>query len=103
MSTLACPHCGGALEFQRHPLTPRQTEILRYLDACISRDGYAPSFDEIAAHFDFSSLSTVYEHLTNMERKGVIVRSHNQQRSITILVRPDDLDTFAVRKRERAS
>lgn len=88
---LACPHCGGHLAFRALPLTRRQVEILRYLDREIRRNGIAPSFDEIAHHFDFSSLATVHEHLSNLERKGVIARSYNAARSIHILVHPDEL------------
>ena len=44
--------------------------------------------DEIANHFEFGSLATVHEHLTNLERKGYISRTHNESRSIEVLSRP---------------
>ena len=53
------------------PLTKRQREILNYLTVYSERNGYAPSFEEIAEHFNYNSLATVHEHLTNIERKGV--------------------------------
>ncbi len=67
------------------PLTRRQRQILDYLKAYIEEHQYAPSFEEIAAHFSFSSLATVHEHLTNLERKGFINRSHNESRSIELI------------------
>lgn len=67
------------------PLTKRQSEILRYLQEHIRDRGYAPSFEEIAEHFDFQSLATVHEHLTNLERKGYIHRTHNESRAIEVL------------------
>jgi repressor LexA len=67
------------------PLTKRQSEILAYLQAYIGENGYAPSFEEIAEHFEFQSLATVHEHLTNLERKGYIHRTHNESRSIEVL------------------
>jgi repressor LexA len=67
------------------PLTKRQREILNYLTAYGEKNGYAPSFEEIAENFDYSSLATVHEHLTNLERKGYIERSHNESRAISIL------------------
>lgn len=67
------------------PLTKRQREILSYLEGYIRDRGYAPSFEEIAAHFRFQSLATVHEHLTNLERKGCIKRSYNESRSVEIL------------------
>ena len=70
------------------PLTKRQKEILDYIDGFIGERGYAPSFEEIARHFDYSSLATVHEHLSNLERKGYIRKSYNESRSIE-LVKPD--------------
>jgi len=67
------------------PLTRRQKQIVDYLGDYIKRNGYAPSFEEIAEHFEFQSLATVHEHLTNLERKGYIRRSHNESRSIEIV------------------
>ena len=70
------------------PLTKRQKEILDYIDAFIVDRGYAPSFEEIAETFGYSSLATVHEHLSNLERKGYIRKSYNESRSLEV-VRPD--------------
>jgi repressor LexA len=67
------------------PLTKRQREILSYLGSYSEMNGYAPSFEEIAEQFDYSSLATVHEHLSNLERKGYIKRSYNESRAIEIL------------------
>ncbi len=67
------------------PLTRRQREILDFVDAFIGERGYAPSFEEIAAAFGYSSLATVHEHLSNLERKGYIRKSYNESRSIELL------------------
>ena len=64
------------------PLTKRQREILNYLTVYSEQNGYAPSFEEIAENFDYNSLATVHEHLTNLERKGYIKRSYNESRAI---------------------
>src|SRR5262245_50739279 len=52
------------------PLTKRQREILNYLSTYAEENGYAPSFEEIASQFNYNSLATVHEHLSNLERKG---------------------------------
>jgi len=67
------------------PLTRRQKQILDFLQSYIRSNGYAPSFEEIAEEFSFSSLATVHEHLSNLERKGSIRRSHNESRGIELL------------------
>ncbi len=66
-------------------LTRKQHEILDYLTSMIAKNGYAPSFEEIAEHFEYQSLATVHEHLTNLERKGYIRRNYNESRSIEVL------------------
>ena len=76
------------------PLTKRQREILLYLQEYADDNGYAPSFEEIAAQFNYNSLATVHEHLTNLERKGYIKRSYNESRAIEIL--PSDVFARAV-------
>ena len=70
------------------PLTKRQKEILDHIEWFIAERGYAPSFQEIAHYFGYSSLATVHEHLSNLERKGFIRKSYNESRSIE-LVKPD--------------
>src|SRR5207247_1340580 len=67
------------------PLTRRQREILDFISAQISAQGYAPSFEEIAERFSFRSLATVHEHLTNLERKGYIRRAHNESRGSAVV------------------
>jgi repressor LexA len=67
------------------PLTKRQREILTFLGSYSEDNGYAPSFEEIASRFNYNSLATVHEHLSNLERKGYIKRSYNESRAIQIL------------------
>ena len=67
------------------PVTRRQREILDFIAGHLDAKGYAPSFEEIAHQFGFHSLATVHEHLTNLERKGYIRRSHNESRAIEII------------------
>ena len=70
------------------PLTKRQKEILDFIHSFIAEHGYAPSFEEIAHSFGYSSLATVHEHLSNLERKGYIRKSFNESRSIEMV--PED-------------
>ena len=67
------------------PLTKRQKEILDYIGDFIAKQGYAPSFEEIAQSFGYASLATVHEHLSNLERKGYIRKSYNESRSIELV------------------
>jgi repressor LexA len=67
------------------PLTRRQKQILDHIEAYIGTHGYAPSFEEIADAFGYSSLATVHEHLSNLERKGYIRKAYNESRSIEVV------------------
>ncbi len=67
------------------PLTKRQKQILDHIRDFIAERGYAPSFEEIADHFGYSSLATVHEHLSNLERKGYIRKAYNESRSIELV------------------
>ncbi len=69
------------------PLTKRQKEILNHIQTFIDKNGYAPSFEEIAEAFGYSSLATVHEHISNLERKGYIRKAYNESRSIELVER----------------
>ena len=66
-------------------LTKRQSQLLDHLRHCIAVQGYAPSLEEIAAHFDLSSVGTVHKHLKALEEKGFIRRQWNRSRAIEIV------------------
>jgi repressor LexA len=66
-------------------LTKRQKELVDYLDAYISKAGYAPTLEEIGQHFGLSSLATIHKHLTNLERKGMIRRKWNRSRALEVV------------------
>ncbi len=53
-------------------LTPKQKQILDYIEKFIEDNGYSPSYREIAEHFEFSSVATVAEHIENLRLKGYL-------------------------------
>jgi repressor LexA len=66
-------------------VTRRQKEILDFLESFVTRNGYSPSFEEIARGMGLKSLATVHKHITNLEKKGMLDRVHNRSRSIDVL------------------
>lgn len=66
-------------------ITRRQKEVLDFLGTFTSRNGYSPSYEEIAAGLGLNSLATVHKHVTNLQSKGLLQRSHNRSRSIDVL------------------
>jgi repressor LexA len=68
-------------------LTKRQRQIYDFVRGFLDENGYAPSLEEIAAHFGLSSVATVHEHLENLQAKGALRRDPNRSRAVE-LVRP---------------
>ena len=66
-------------------LTKRQREIYEYVRAFLDENGYAPSLEEIAAHFQLSSVATVHEHLENLQAKGALRRDPHKSRAVEVL------------------
>ncbi len=65
-------------------LTKRQRELLDFINRYMERHDYAPTLNEIAEHLGLSSLATVHKHLSNLEKKGLIRRDWNRERSIEL-------------------
>lgn len=65
-------------------LTKRQHDTLRFLQDFMEDKGYCPSYEEIAAGLNLTSLATVHAHLTALEKKGYLRRGYNQSRSIEL-------------------
>ena len=65
-------------------LTHRQKEILDFITDFIDRNGYSPSMEEIAEHFQFASLNAVFKHLEALSSRGYLHRDSNRARSIQL-------------------
>lgn len=66
-------------------ITRRQKEVLDFLSGFTARNGYSPSYEEMAAGLGLNSLATVHKHVTNLQNKGLLQRAHNRSRSIDVL------------------
>ncbi|MDA7650871.1 transcriptional repressor LexA [bacterium] len=55
------------------PLTRRQQDILQFLRTYVEEHGISPTLEEIAAQFGVNKV-TIFGHVAEMERKGVIRR-----------------------------
>jgi repressor LexA len=66
-------------------LTARQRAILEFIGQQHRQQGVAPSFQEIARHFGFRSLTTVADHLRLLRRKGALAATPGQARSLRVV------------------
>ena len=55
------------------PLTRRQRDILEFFKDYVAEQGISPTLEEIAEHFGVNRV-TVFGHVAEMERKGVLKR-----------------------------
>lgn len=69
----------------RMAITRRQKDVLDFLSSFTQKNGYSPSYEEIAQGLGLNSLATVHKHITNLQNKGLLQRAHNRSRSIDVL------------------
>jgi repressor LexA len=62
-------------------LTPRQLELLRMIAAYQQSRCYSPTLAEMAAELNISR-STIFEHIAELRRKGLLYGSPNKARSL---------------------
>jgi repressor LexA len=78
-------------------LTPRQREILEYIETSISERGFPPSVREIGEAVGLNSPSTVHNHLETLSRLGYLRRDPSKPRAM--LVRYDSGSGAALERR----
>src|SRR5215472_2444082 len=66
-------------------ITKRQRQVYDFIHGFVQKNGYSPSFEEIAAGMGLSSLATVHKHIVNLEKKNLLKRDFNRSRSIDVL------------------
>lgn len=67
-------------------LSPRQREILAFIQDRVEQDGLPPTRAEINRHFGFSSPNAAQSHLHALERKGAVRINPRLARGIVPLV-----------------
>ena len=66
-------------------LTRRQKQVYDFISSFVDKNGYSPSYEEIAEGMGLSSLATVHKHISNLEEKQLLRRDYNRSRSIDLL------------------
>jgi repressor LexA len=63
----------------------RQRAVLEYISQYMQKNGYAPTIHEICDAIGVSSPATVHEHLTKLEKAGVLKRDWRRMRGMEVL------------------
>jgi len=64
-------------------LTPRQLQLLKMVAGCQESQCYSPTLGEMACELSISR-STVFEHIAELRKKGLLSGSPNRARSLTL-------------------
>lgn len=65
------------------PLTPKQLRLLTYVRDFTRQRGYAPTMQELADKFGVSKV-TVFEHISSLQKKGLLRRARHKARSLAL-------------------
>lgn len=65
-------------------MTPKQHELLSYIESHIAEKGYSPSFEDMKNALGVASKSGVHRLVCSLEERGLIVRIANASRSVAI-------------------
>jgi repressor LexA len=69
-------------------LTPRQRQVLEFIDEEVRSRGYPPSVREIGEAVGLSSSSTVHAHLAALQDKGYLRRDPTKPRALELHFEP---------------
>jgi repressor LexA len=65
--------------------TKKQRELLSYIENFISEHGYSPSYREIMAGLNYTSVATVALHVNNLMSRGHLRKRDHSARSLEVV------------------
>ena len=66
-------------------LTPKQKEVLDFIESYTKKYMLAPSLEEIRKHFKLASVSTAHHYVKKLEEGGFLKKEQNRPRDMSIL------------------
>jgi len=65
--------------------TKKQRELLSFIDTFIKEHGYSPSYREIMAGLNYTSVATVALHVNNLIKRGHLNKRDHSARSLEVV------------------
>ena len=65
--------------------TKKQKELLTFIEAFIGEHGYSPSYREIMAGLNYTSVATVALHVNSLIKRGHLIKRDHSARSLEVL------------------
>ncbi|HET9147888.1 MAG TPA: transcriptional repressor LexA [Acetobacteraceae bacterium] len=76
-------------------LTPKQHDLLIFIDQHLRRTGCSPSFEEMKEALDLRSKSGIHRLIGALEERGFLARHKHRARALEVLRLPEDVMTKA--------
>lgn len=76
-------------------LTPKQQELLSFIQTRLEEGGVSPSFEEMKDALDLRSKSGIHRLINALEERGFIRRLPNRARALEVLKLPDAMHRVA--------
>jgi repressor LexA len=73
-------------------LSPKQAEVLAYIEGEVSRSGRPPTYRDIAEHCGYAAVGTVQDHIRTLIRKGFLHKEPGAARGIRLVHRNVSMD-----------
>ena len=64
--------------------TKKQKELLEFIEVFISEHGYSPSYREIMAALNYTSVATVALHVNSLIKRGHLIKRFKSARSLEV-------------------
>jgi repressor LexA len=77
-------------EKNRRP-TKKQKELLTFIEDFINEHGYSPSYREIMAGLNYTSVATVSLHVNNLIKRGHLNKKDRSARSLEVVAAEEKL------------
>jgi repressor LexA len=81
-------------------LTPKQKQLLLFINARIEATGVPPSFDEMKDALDLKSKSGIHRLIMALEERGFIRRLPNRARALEVTKLPERVQPFAAERKK---
>lgn len=75
-------------------LTKKKKQLLDFIQAFQLEHGYYPTLEEIRKKFQLSSLSTVHQHLSELEDMGMLERGYGKARDMKMSMKMSAPDPY---------
>ena len=65
--------------------SPKQKQVYKIIVSFSEKNGYFPSYEEIAKKIKVKSVSTVFYHIQTLIKDGIIEKKWNSRREIKLI------------------